>query len=95
MLFAEATRSLGFGARIVSGYLYNPDQSAIRVERRGYEPTHAARVFVPGAGWITFAPTNRSVGGANLIPVAVARGIQGRRAGVRQLPSARPTPCSE
>ena len=25
VLFADAVRSLGFGARIVSGYLYNPD----------------------------------------------------------------------
>ncbi len=25
VLFAEATRMLGFGARIVSGHLYNPD----------------------------------------------------------------------
>jgi len=31
---------------------------------------------VPGAGWIAFDPTNRSVGGANLIPVAVARDIR-------------------
>jgi transglutaminase-like putative cysteine protease len=31
---------------------------------------------VPGAGWITFDPTNRSVGGYNLIPVAVARDIR-------------------
>ena len=30
---------------------------------------------MPGAGWITFDPTNRSVGGANLIPVAVGRAI--------------------
>jgi transglutaminase-like putative cysteine protease len=30
---------------------------------------------VPGAGWITFDPTNRSIGGLNLIPVAVARDI--------------------
>jgi transglutaminase-like putative cysteine protease len=70
VLFAEAARTLGFGARIVSGYLYKP-------EREG-EPdtTHAwAEVFVPGAGWITFDPTNRSVGGFNLIPVAVGRGI--------------------
>ena len=29
-----------------------------------------------GAGWITFDPTNRSVGGVNLIPVAVARDIR-------------------
>ena len=33
-------------------------------------------VYVPGAGWITFDPTNRSVGGFNLIPVAVARDIR-------------------
>jgi transglutaminase-like putative cysteine protease len=30
---------------------------------------------VPGAGWITFDPTNRGVGGFNLIPVAVVRHI--------------------
>jgi transglutaminase-like putative cysteine protease len=39
--------------------------------------THAwAEVYVPGAGGITFDPTNRSVGGFNLIPVAVARDIR-------------------
>lgn len=31
---------------------------------------------MPEAGWITFDPTNRSVGGFNLIPVAVARDIR-------------------
>jgi len=42
----------------------------------GAGSTHAwAEVYVPGAGWITFDPTNRSVGGFNLIPVAVARDI--------------------
>ena len=30
---------------------------------------------MPGAGWITFDSTNRSVGGSNLIPVAVTRDI--------------------
>ena len=39
--------------------------------------THAwAEIFVPGAGWITFDPPNRGVGGFNLIPVAVARDIR-------------------
>jgi transglutaminase-like putative cysteine protease len=71
VLFIEAARSLGFGARIVSGYLYNS-------ERAGDSgTTHAwAEVFVPGAGWITFDPTNRGVGGFNLIPIAVARDIR-------------------
>jgi transglutaminase-like putative cysteine protease len=69
-MFIEAARSLGFGARIVSGYLYNPT----RAHEVG--TTHAwAEIFVPGAGWITFDPTNRGVGGSNLIPVAVARDI--------------------
>jgi len=74
VLFIEATRSLGFGARIVSGYLYHPDA----VNDEGGDPgsTHAwAECYLPGAGWITFDPTNRIVGGANLIPVAVARDI--------------------
>ena len=31
---------------------------------------------MPGAGWIIFDPTHRSVGGVNLIPVAVARDIR-------------------
>lgn len=75
VLFVEAVRSLGFGARIVSGYLYNPDNAS--AGSAGAGSTHAwAEVYVPGAGWITFDPTNRSVGGANLIPVAVARNIQ-------------------
>ena len=75
VLFVEAARSLGFGARIVSGYLYNPDQDT--VGSGGAGSTHAwAEVYVPGAGWITFDPTNRSVGGFNLIPVAVARDIR-------------------
>jgi transglutaminase-like putative cysteine protease len=74
VLFAEAARSLGFGARIVSGYLYNPNLD--RTGSAGAGSTHAwAEVYVPGAGWITFDPTNRSVGGVNLIPVAVARDI--------------------
>ena len=75
VLFVEAARCLGFGARIVSGYLYNPDRSLVGSSDAG--STHAwAEVYVPGAGWITFDPTNRSVGGLNLIPVAVARDIR-------------------
>ncbi|MGO9171178.1 MAG: transglutaminase family protein [Rhodomicrobium sp.] len=75
VLFADAARSLGFGARIVSGYLYDPGQGV--VGSGGAGSTHAwAEVYVPGAGWITFDPTNRGVGGFNLIPVAVARDIR-------------------
>ena len=74
LLFIEAARTLGFGARMVSGYLHNPAHDI--AEPTGAGTTHAwAEVYVPGAGWITFDPTNRSVGGANLIPVAVGRDI--------------------
>jgi len=60
VLFVEAVRSLGFGARIVSGYLYQPDHNIMGSVDPG--ATHAwAEVFVPGAGWITCDPTNRSV----------------------------------
>jgi len=66
----EAARTLGLGARIVSGYIFNPafPQDA--------GTTHAwVEVFLPGAGWITFDPTNRQMGGFNLIPVAVGRDL--------------------
>ncbi len=74
ILFAEAVRSLDIGARIVSGYLYDPQSTATGSSGSG--STHAwAEVYVSGAGWINFDPTNRSIGGFNLIPVAVARDI--------------------
>ncbi|MBF9057723.1 transglutaminase family protein [Rhodobacterales bacterium HKCCSP123] len=72
VLFAEAVRTLGFGARLASGYLF--DASGGHLGSAGAGSTHAwVEVFIPGAGWISFDPTNRSVGSANLIPVAVAR----------------------
>jgi transglutaminase-like putative cysteine protease len=74
VLFVDAVRSLGFGARIVSGYLFDPTLKAIGSTGSG--STHAwAEVYLPGAGWIMFDPTNRSIGGFNLIPVAMARHI--------------------
>lgn len=77
----EAVRSLGFAARFVSGYLYDPaldgnvdaaTEGAGAVQGAG--ATHAwVQIFLPGAGWVEFDPTNGLVGGANLIRVAVAR----------------------
>lgn len=75
LVFVEATRMLGFGARIVSGYLYNPDRTLAGSQDAG--STHAwAEIYLPGAGWIAFDPTNRVLGGASLIRVAVARSIE-------------------
>ncbi|MDZ4053871.1 MAG: transglutaminase family protein [Phenylobacterium sp.] len=68
-LFIEAARQLGFGARAVSGYLFDPDQ----MDRQA-DTTHAwAEVYLPGAGWITFDPTHNRIGAAGLIPLAVGR----------------------
>jgi len=74
VLMIEAVRWLGFGARIVSGYLINRNTGM--VGSNGAGSTHAwAEIFLPGAGWITFDPTNRTVGDFSVIPVAVARDI--------------------
>jgi transglutaminase-like putative cysteine protease len=73
MLMIEAVRALGFAARFVSGYVYNPSQ---RDERRGGGNTHAwVRVYLPGSGWVEFDPTNGIIGNRGLIRVAVARDI--------------------
>jgi transglutaminase-like putative cysteine protease len=71
VLFIEAARCLGFGARVVSGYLYNPSTGAM-----GAGTTHAwADVYVPGSGWIAYDPTNGTIDSGDLIRVAVTRDI--------------------
>jgi transglutaminase-like putative cysteine protease len=72
----EAARSLGFGARIVTGYLYIPIHGQTTAAR-GAGSTHAwADIYVPGSGWIAYDPTNGTIGGADLIRVAVTRDIR-------------------
>lgn len=74
LLLIEALRRLGFGARIVSGYLVNRTGGLTGSAAAG--STHAwAEIYLPGAGWITFDPTNQTMGDYSLIPVAVARDI--------------------
>jgi transglutaminase-like putative cysteine protease len=71
MLMMEAVRSLGFAARFVSGYVYNPSRKQHHV---GGGNTHAwVRIFLPGSGWVEFDPTNGIVGNQGLIRVAEAR----------------------
>jgi transglutaminase-like putative cysteine protease len=72
VLMMEAVRSLGFAARFVTGYLYVPDRDI--ATRLGGGSTHAwCQVYLPGAGWVEFDPTNGIVGNRDLIRVAVAR----------------------
>ena len=70
----EAARSLGLAARFVSGYLYDEKLIGAAGGLIGGGATHAwAQIFLPGAGWVEFDPTNGLTGGRNLIRVAVAR----------------------
>lgn len=73
--FMEAARCLGFAARFVTGYLYDPGvDGAEDLAVVGSGATHAwADAFVPGAGWIEFDPTNQIVAGRNLVRVATTR----------------------
>ena len=65
-LFLETCRRLGIAARFVSGYVHGPATEA------GGASTHAwAEVYLPGAGWKGFDPTNDAVVGPDHVPVAV------------------------
>lgn len=74
LLMMEGARSVGLAARFVSGYLYDPAVDGGGEEAIGAGATHAwVQVYLPGAGWVEFDPTNGIVGGENLIRVAVVR----------------------
>lgn len=67
-LMMEAARQWGFGARFVSGYLQTP----LGMDQHG--ATHAwTEIYIPGAGWRGFDPTNNCLAGAQHVSVAVAR----------------------
>jgi transglutaminase-like putative cysteine protease len=73
VLLIEAARSLGFGARVVTGYLYRASADDVSAAAG---TTHAwADIYVPGSGWIAYDPTNGTIGGMDLIRVAVTRDI--------------------
>ena len=74
LLMMEACRSLGIAARFVSGYLYDDRLIGSENPMVGGGATHAwCEVYVPGAGWVEFDPTNGLMVGRNLIRVAVTR----------------------
>lgn len=66
VLMMEAARHWGFGARFVSGY--------IQMAEGQHGATHAwTEIYIPGAGWHGFDPTNDKPAGNEHIAVAVAR----------------------
>lgn len=72
LLMMEAVRELGIAARFASGYLYVPARDGPPLVGGG--STHAwCQVYLPGAGWVEFDPTNGMVGSRDLIRVAVTR----------------------
>ncbi|HZX82960.1 MAG TPA: transglutaminase family protein [Reyranella sp.] len=73
VLMMEALRSFGFAARFVTGYLYDDTTGTTR----GGGSTHAwCSVYLPGAGWVEYDPTNGLLAGANLIRVGVTRSAE-------------------
>lgn len=74
LLMMESARSLGLAARFVTGYLYDP--ALDHAEGATATPAHPhawMEVYLPGAGWVEFDPTNGIIGSERLIRVAVAR----------------------
>ena len=73
-LMIESLRRLGLACRFVSGYLYDAALDGGDVGMTGSGATHAwLQVYLPGAGWRNYDPTNRITAGFDLIPVAIAR----------------------
>lgn len=65
VLMMEAARHWGFGARFVTGY--------IQLQEGQHGATHAwTEVYLPGAGWRGFDPTNNKLVGNEHIAVAVS-----------------------
>ena len=80
LFMMEAVRRLGMAARYVSGYLYDPaldrddNRAGTADDVQGAGSTHAwLHVYLPGAGWVPFDPTNPQAGRASHIRVAHAR----------------------
>lgn len=62
----EAARHWGFAARFVTGY--------IQMEEGQHGATHAwTEIYLPGAGWRGYDPTNNKLVGVEHVSVAVAR----------------------
>ncbi|WP_269522967.1 transglutaminase family protein [Coraliomargarita parva] len=75
MLFVAIVRQLGLAARFVSGYLYDPpvEDGENHFFNRAVGSMHAwAEVYLPGAGWKGFDPTNGILANGFFVPSAVS-----------------------
>jgi transglutaminase-like putative cysteine protease len=75
VLFIAILRQLGFAARFCSGYLYDPPvgKDGAPAYNRAVGSMHAwAEVYLPGAGWKGFDPTNGILANGNFIPCGVS-----------------------
>ena len=70
LLMMEGARALGLAARFITGYLYDP---ALDKPDQPGQPHAWMEVYLPGAGWVEFDPTNGIIGSERLIRVAVGR----------------------
>jgi transglutaminase-like putative cysteine protease len=75
LLMMEGVRALGLAARFVTGYLYDPvlDGADASADASPAYPHAWIEVYLPGAGWVEFDPTNGIIGTERLIRVAVSR----------------------
>jgi transglutaminase-like putative cysteine protease len=71
LLMMEGARALGLAARFVTGYLYDPALDG--ADASPAYPHAWIEVYLPGAGWVEFDPTNGIIGTERLIRVAVGR----------------------
>ncbi|GEP56544.1 transglutaminase family protein [Reyranella soli] len=73
LLMMEGARGLGLAARFVTGYLYDPALDGAGDKASAAYPHAWMEVYLPGAGWVEFDPTNGIIGTERLIRVAVGR----------------------
>lgn len=90
VLLADALRRHGVAARLVSGFLWEPEDG----EKKAENALHAwVDAYIPGAGWVGLDPTNGVLADHHRIPTAVGlvpahiAPVEGNYYGDRSIPS--------